>query len=78
MLVRAVKTRWNTVRDVLERAQKMRDILWRLCDKTEFNDPKSGGVKLRQYMIEEEEWVVLDQLFRILDVRFPYFLCRVI
>ena len=37
VLVRAVRTRWNTVTMVLERALELRSILFNVCDKAEFN-----------------------------------------
>ena len=47
----------------------MRNILYLLCDMTEFNEDNTRGVRLRKYLISNEEWVVLDQLFELLDVR---------
>ena len=44
VLVRAVRTRWNTVTMVLERALELRPILFNVCDKAEFN--KAQGVRL--------------------------------
>ena len=68
VLVRAVKTRWNTVTEVLERGLQMREVLGQLCDMTAFNSSKSGGVQLRRYTINDEEWVILEQLFKLLHV----------
>ena len=68
VLVRAVKTRWNTVTEVLERALQMREVLAQLCDMNAFNSPKSGGVQLRRYTIEDDEWEILEQLFKLLHV----------
>ena len=68
VLVRAVKTRWNTVTEVLERGLQMREVLGQLCDMTAFNSSKSGGVQLRHYTINDEEWVILEQLFKLLHV----------
>ena len=70
VLVRAVKTRWNTVTEVLERGLQMREVLGQLCDMTAFNSSKSGGVQLRRYTINDEEWVILEQLFKLLHVSF--------
>ena len=67
-LVYAVRTRWNTVTEVLERGLQMREVLGQLCDMTAFNSSKSGGVQLRRYTINDEEWVILEQLFKLLHV----------
>ena len=66
VLVRAVRTRWNTVTMVLERALELRPILFNVCDKAEFN--KAQGVRLRRFIVEEEEWPVLEQLYSLLAV----------
>ena len=66
VLVRAVRTRWNTVTMVLERALELRPILFNVCDKAEFN--KAQGVRLRRFIVEEDEWPVLEQLYTLLAV----------
>ena len=67
VLVRAVKTRWNTMKQVLERALALKDILLELCDKHQFNGPKSA--RLRRFILSDEEWSLLEQLYQLLDVR---------
>ncbi|OJT06793.1 hypothetical protein TRAPUB_2358 [Trametes pubescens] len=64
VLVRAVKTRWNTVTEVLDRALKMRNVLGGLCDKVEFN--KRDGVRLRRYILSDSEWVIVNELHQLL------------
>lgn len=66
VLVRSVKTRWNTVAEVLERALEMKEVLSDLCDMVQFN--KAGGVRLRRFMLSEDEWEILAQLHQLLDV----------
>ncbi|OJT07894.1 hypothetical protein TRAPUB_1210 [Trametes pubescens] len=66
VLIRAVKTRWNTVTEVLERALEMRDVLGELCDKAQFN--KRSGARLRRYLLVDEEWEILEQLWRLLHL----------
>lgn len=73
VLVRAVKTRWNTVTEVLKRALVMREVLAELCDKAQFN--KRSGARLRRYLLADEEWEVLEHLWRLLDVRRSSVLC---
>ena len=68
VLIRTVKTRWNTVHDALERAIDMQDVLGELCDKAQFN--KRSGARLRRFIVTDEEWQLIDQLYRLLDVRF--------
>ncbi len=70
VLVRAVKTRWNTVTEVLERALDMREVLRDLCDMAQFN--KKTGARLRRYLLDDDEWDLLEQLWRLLDVRTPF------
>ncbi|KAL1947002.1 hypothetical protein VTO73DRAFT_13963 [Trametes versicolor] len=65
VLIRSVKTRWNTVTEVLGRALKMRMVLTDLCDMVQFN--KAHGVRLRQFVLSDEEWVALQQLHDLLD-----------
>ncbi|KAL1949782.1 hypothetical protein VTO73DRAFT_8663 [Trametes versicolor] len=65
VLIRAVKTCWNTVTEVLERALEMREALGDLCDMAQFN--KKTGARLRRYLLTDEEWDILAQLSRLLD-----------
>ncbi len=69
VLVRPVATRWNTHVDVLERGLDMKDVLGDLCDKAQFN--KRDGARLRRFMLSDEDWVFIDQLYRLLDVSLP-------
>lgn len=66
VLVRSVKTRWNTVTEVLARALDMRAVLGDLCDMVQFNKPR--GVRLRQYILSDEEWTTIEQIYGLLDV----------
>ena len=77
VLVRSVATRWNTVAGVLERSLDMQDVIPQLCDMAQFNKKetrtkdgkvKSTGVRLRRYILNDEEWEVIEQLHRLLDV----------
>ena len=66
VLVRMVKTRWNTVATVLARALELRPVLDDLCDMHRFNGEKSA--RLRRYILSNAEWTVLEQLHALLDV----------
>lgn len=66
VLVRSVKTRWNTVAHVLERALDMHEVLDALCNEPQFN--KRTGARLRRFILTENEWKLIEQLFRLLDV----------
>ena len=66
VLAHAVRTRWNTVTMVLARTLELRPILFNVCDKAEFN--KAQGVHLRRFILEDEEWPVLQQLYMLLVV----------
>ena len=64
--MRPVVTRWNTVCAVLERALDMEDVVTEVCDQAQFN--KRDGVRLRRFVLNEEEWAILDDMYRLLDV----------
>ncbi len=66
VLIRSVKTRWNTGTEVLGHTLEMRAVLTDLCDMVQFK--KAHGVRLRQFVLSDEEWVVLQQLHDLLDV----------
>ena len=51
----------------LERILELKDILPELCDMHRFNGERSA--RLRRYILSTEEWAVLEQLYRLLDVR---------
>lgn len=74
VLVRAVKTRWNTVTHVLERALEMRPVLTELCDMSQFNKGnttgRGKGIRLRRFILDNSDWDILEQLHRLLQVRF--------
>lgn len=73
VLVHSVKTHWNTVAEVLERALEMREVLTDLCDMVQFN--KTGGARLRRFMLTDDEWQILGQLHQLLDVSSYLFWC---
>ncbi|PIL32861.1 hypothetical protein GSI_04979 [Ganoderma sinense ZZ0214-1] len=65
VLVRPVATRWNTICAVLERALDMQEVATEVCDQAQFN--KRDGVRLRRFVLSEEEWRMLDDLYQLLD-----------
>ena len=67
-LVRAVKTRWNTVTEVFDRALDMRELLEALCNNPRFNKTKDRGLRLRRFLLSDEEWTIIEELHRLLDV----------
>ena len=77
VLVRAVRTRWNTVTLLLERALDMREALEQLCDMSQFNDPpgrrpprgsKARTSRLRRFILLDEEWEIFASLYDLLYV----------
>ena len=66
VLIHAVQTRWNTVTMVLECALELRPILFNVCDKAEFN--KAQGVRLCHFIIDDDDWPILEQLYELLTV----------
>ena len=71
VLVRPVKTRWNTVCMVLERALQLRDALTPLCVMNQFNTSASRGMRLKRFVLNDDEWQFLEQLHSLLEVRPP-------
>ncbi|OJT08548.1 hypothetical protein TRAPUB_554 [Trametes pubescens] len=65
VLVHSVATRWNTVAAVIERALELQEVLGDLCDMAQFNKPR--GVRLRRFILTDDDWMLLDQLHRLLD-----------
>ncbi len=69
VLIRAVKTHWNTYTHVLERTIELREVLGDLCDMAQFNKPGRGcGLHLRNLILTDEEWDIIEQLYRLLQV----------
>ncbi|OJT13075.1 Zinc finger BED domain-containing protein 4 [Trametes pubescens] len=66
VLIRAVRTRWNTVTEVIKRALEMKEVLGDLCDMHQFNKDKRGP-RLRRFVLEDDEWTLLDEVHRLLD-----------
>ena len=69
VLVRAVKTRWNTVTHVLDRAIDLEDVIPALCDMNQFNKARGKGLRLRALAPKDDEWTILKQLHALLLVR---------
>jgi hypothetical protein len=66
VLLRSVPTQWNSVAEMLGHALTLCSVLPGLCDLKQFN--KHGGVCLRRFMLEDQEWELLEQLYPLLDV----------
>jgi hypothetical protein len=52
--------------EVLTRALTLQPVLTTLCERAQFN--KRDGVRLRRFVLEDEEWELLRQLAPILEV----------
>jgi hypothetical protein len=52
--------------EMLGRALALRSVVPDLCDLKQFN--KRTGARLRRFLLDEDEWDLLDQLFPLLDV----------
>lgn len=57
--------------EVIGRALEMRAVLSDLCDMVQFNKPR--GARLRQYILGDDEWAILQQLHDLLDVGTGFF-----
>ena len=53
---------------VLERALQLRDALAPLCVMTQFNASASRGLRLKRFVLSDEEWTFLEQLHSLLEV----------
>ena len=73
MLIRPVRTRWNTVTHSLGRALDMQDVLEALCDMHQFN--QAGGVQLHRFILSANEWTILRELHNLLYVSLDH-VCR--
>ena len=71
-LLRPVRTRWNTVTIVIGRATGMKSTIGALCDMHQFNKD-SKGLRLRRFILSDDEWTILSDLHRLLDVSLPCF-----
>lgn len=63
-----MRTRWNTVTCVVGRAIDLNPVLDDLCDMHQFNKDPKRGLRLRRFILKDEEWTVLKDLHRLLDV----------
>ena len=66
VLLRSVSTRWNSVAEMLGRALILRPVISDLCMLKQFN--KRGGARLRRFDLDDDEWLLLEQLNPLLDV----------
>ena len=66
VLIRPVKTRWNTMVQVLERAIVLREPLHDICKMLQFN--KKGMVHLDRFNLDDDEWEMIGQLHALLEV----------
>jgi hypothetical protein len=67
VLLRSVPTRWNSVAEMLSRALTLLPVLTTLCERAQFN--KRDGVRLKRFILDDDEWMVLNQLEPLLGVR---------
>ena len=66
VLIRPVRTRWNTVTHSLGCTIDMQEVLDALCDMHQFNQP--GGVRLRHFILAAEQWKIIRELYELLYV----------
>jgi hypothetical protein len=55
---------------MIGRALALKPVLYDLCNQAQFN--KREGVRLRRYIIQDDEWYLLEQLWPLLDVCFTF------
>lgn len=66
LMIRDVSTWWNSTAELVQRALELKDALKILVVKAGHNKPR--GVRLVQFTLFEEEWVLLKQLSPLLKV----------
>ena len=71
-MVRAVKTRWNSLVDAIKRAIVLRAALEKFFNLAKYGEGRASD--LTAYRLTAQEWLLLTQLERVLDVRtyLPY------
>jgi hypothetical protein len=52
---------------MIGRALVLKPVLYDLCDQSQFN--KRDGVRLRRFIIQDDEWSSLQELWPLLNVR---------
>ena len=65
----------STVTCVLGRAIDLSPVLEPLCDMHQFNKDPKRGLRLRRFIVLKDEWVILKDLHRLLDVCDTYSVC---
>lgn len=77
LMIRDVSTRWNSTAELIQRALEIKGGLNILVVKAEHN--RRRGVRLARFKLSPEEWMLLEQLSPLLDVRlflpFSIFIC---
>ena len=64
-MVRSVQTRWNSLADAIRRALDLRAALEKLLSLPKY---QKGKARLTKYKLSEAEWMLLEQLWKVLDV----------
>jgi hypothetical protein len=69
-MVRDVATRWNSTTALIKRGIELKAALQILVVMGEYNKPQ--GVRLSRFRLDTDEWMVLEQLSPLLDVKIFY------
>lgn len=67
-MVKRVPTRWNTMRNVVKRALRLKECLKALCAAPQWNEAAKKSRRLRRYFVTEAEWHILQELLPVLEV----------
>src|ERR1700739_4552673 len=67
LMVRSVKTRWNTLTEVIGCALELREALMLLVN-LEPHNKGTRGVRLSRFKLAKQEWELLTQLYPLLEV----------
>jgi len=66
-MIRDVPTRWNSTAVLIQRSLDLKPALKVLVIMKEYN--KARGVRLMRFQLREDEWVILEELAPLLNVR---------
>lgn len=69
-MVRDVATRWNSTAELIGRVIELCEALKFLVIMPEHN--KTRGVRLKRYQLSAAEWLLLTELFPLLEVIIPF------
>ena len=68
-MIRSIVTRWNTLAEAIGRALYLRDAIDKLVTLAKHQKVPSGKKSIRRFKLTDDEWLLLEQLHPLLEVR---------